>query len=33
MDELVKCVNGFKNNKADGLDNIPIAVWKSGAYG
>ena len=24
IDELVKCVNGFKNNKACGLDNIPI---------
>ena len=31
MDELVKCVNSFKNNKADGLDSIPIEVWKSGA--
>ena len=31
MDELVKCVKSFKNNKADGLDNIPIEVWKSGA--
>ena len=26
-EELVKCVRGFKNNKASGLDNIPIEVW------
>ena len=31
MEELVKCINGFKNGKAAGLDNIPIEVWKSGA--
>ena len=31
MDELIKCIKSFKNNKADGLDNIPIEVWKSGA--
>ena len=31
MEELVKCVKGFKNNKANGLDNIPIEVWKTGA--
>ena len=31
MQELKKCIKGFKNNKASGLDNIPIAVWKTGA--
>ena len=31
MDELKECIKGFKNNKACGLDNIPIEVWKSGA--
>ena len=31
MEELLKCVQGFKNGKAAGLDNIPIEVWKSGA--
>ena len=31
MEELVNCVKGFKNNKANGLDNIPIEVWKTGA--
>ena len=31
MEELVKCVRGFKNNKASGLDDIPIEVWKSTA--
>ena len=24
MEELVKSIKGFKNNKAHGLDNIPI---------
>ena len=32
LEELVKCVEGFKNNKASGLDEIPIEVWKSGAW-
>ena len=31
MEELVKSVKGFKNNKAHGLNNIPIEVWKTGA--
>ena len=31
MEELVKSIKGFKNNKAHGLDNIPIEVWKTGA--
>ena len=31
MEELVKCVNGFKNGRVAGLDNIPIEGWKSGA--
>ena len=31
MDELEKCIKSFKNNKACGLDNIPIEVWKCGA--
>ena len=30
MEELKKCIKGFKN-KASGLDNIPIEVWKMGA--
>ena len=30
MEELVKSIKGFKNNKAKGLDNIPIKVWKTG---
>ena len=31
MEELNKCITSFKNNKASGLDNIPIEVWKTGA--
>ena len=31
MEEPVKSIKGFKNNKAHGLDNIPIEVWKTGA--
>ena len=31
MEELVKSIKGFKNNKAHSLDNIPIEVWKTGA--
>ena len=31
MDELKKCINDFRNNKASGLDNIPIEVCKSNA--
>ena len=31
MEELVKSIKGFKNNNANGLDNIPIEVWKTGA--
>ena len=31
MEELVKSIKGFKNSKANGLDNIPIEVWKTGA--
>ena len=31
MEELNKYINSFKNNKASGLDNIPIEVWKTGA--
>ena len=31
MEELNKCIKGFKNNKASGLGNIPIEVWKTGA--
>ena len=31
IEELVKSVKGFKNNKAHGLNNIPIEVWKTGA--
>ena len=30
-DELIKCINTFSNNKAPGLDNIPIEVWKTDA--
>ena len=29
-EELKKYLKGFKNNKASGLDNIPIVVWKTG---
>ena len=29
LDELNKCIKSFKNNKASGLDNILIEVWKS----
>ena len=32
MQELKKCTKGFKNNKASRLDNIPIEVWKTGAF-
>ena len=31
IEELWKCIKSFKNNKAAGVDNIPIEVWKSGA--
>ena len=31
LEELRKCIKSFKNNKAVGVDNIPIEVWKSGA--
>ena len=31
MEQLRRCVKGFTNNKAPGLDNIPIEVWKSNA--
>ena len=31
MEELVKSIKGFKTNKAHGLNNIPIEVWKTGA--
>ena len=31
MEELVKSIKVFKNNKAHGLDNIPIEVWETGA--
>ena len=31
MEELVKSIKGFKNNKAHGLNKIPIEVWKTGA--
>ena len=31
MEELVKSIKGLKNNKKQGLDNIPIEVWKTGA--
>jgi hypothetical protein len=24
MEELRKCIKGFRNNKASGLDNIPV---------
>ena len=27
-EELLKCIESFKNGKASGLDNIPIEVWK-----
>ena len=30
MEELNKFIKGFKNNKASGLDDIPIEVWKTG---
>ena len=29
MEELVKSIKGFKNNKANGFDNILIEVWKT----
>jgi len=29
MEDLKKCIKSFRNNKASGLDNIPIEVWKS----
>ena len=31
MEELNKYMKSFKNNKASGLDNVPIEVWKTGA--
>ena len=31
MEELKNCIKSFRNNKAAGLDNIPIEVWKSNA--
>ena len=31
LEELKKCIRSFKNNKASGLDNIPIEVWKTEA--
>ena len=32
MEELNKYIKIFKNNKASGLDNIPIEIWKMGAF-
>lgn len=31
MEEIKKCIRGFKYNEAPGLYNIPIEFWKTGA--